>query len=510
MVNIASVSCDAEKKNDEQLMKTKRDASIGTFSYTASDITKYDGSHVKTVTVLKNIEMPSVTDTFSAFSMLNSPQKKAVGKTTVEYWPPDMDKEKFYSMKKGSATALWPEKNKQEGQTRANHNQPLPENIPDIPINMNSWTPSDIYDYQPLIGPTESSIIDTVSITDPGPVVFPTLEPTSQSPDRTVIHISRTGHKKRKLKKKVKLAPSVPFVETSEQFAPYTSSVIETTTSDRKIADITPIYEIVDEPYVNIYKPNRYTDVVSNLSNLTEMSFGERTVNKSNDSSQTTNFSFGDYIPMDKITVSSAVNDYGSNNDTSGGSKETVESSKASADSFRSINKAMPLDRLLNQLKQAIDERDIAKIKNIALMMEEPKSEMEKVTVRSTTEVANTELSSEETTLLSSITSTTVRNKVYLAPRVRNAQKKFSQTVTNAPTDEKQISDKNTTLTEASISTSSNLVTENTTIEVAISNNTMQARRGRSYVTSRVKSSAARSRQAAKNISRRIGRKHQS
>lgn len=500
---MASTHCDVGKKSDVQSVKSKRDASIGTFSYVASDISKHDGSHVKTLTLLKNIEIPSVTDAFSAFSMLRAPQKKSEGKTTVEFWPPDMDKEKFYNMKKDSAMEFWPV-DKQEYQMHIiSHKQPLSEKVPDIPIDKTSWAPADITDYHALISATEGSIIDAVSITDPGPVVFPTLEPTTKGPDQTVVFITRTGHKKRKLKKKVKLAPTMPFVETSEPFVPYSNTVIETT-SNRNIAEATPIYEDVDESYINNYQPIRYTDVVSNL---TDLSFGERTVNKSNsnnnNSIETLSISFGNYNPLDIINVSKATND-GMNSDTSSSSHD-----RPSKDSFPKIYELMPLDRQLNQLKQAIEERDIAKIKNIVQMMEEPKLLNEKVTVQSTTEVAEINSSSKASTLLSTVTSTTVRNKVYLAPRVRNAQRKTHQNVTKSPPDEEQLNRESASTTEAEILTSSPTssiisTTENAATEVAISDSTIPARRGRSYITSRVKNFTGRSRHAAKNIGRRF------
>ena len=517
MVNLASVLCDAEKKSDEQSVKNKRDASIGTYSYSASDISKFDhGSHVKTVTVLKNIEMPSVTDAFSAFSMLNGPQKKAISKTTVEFWPPDMDKEKFYSLKQDSLE-LWSGNKNQEVVHINKHKQPLPEKLPDIPTDHKAWTSTDITDYQPLIGPTEGSIIDTVSITNPGPVLFPTLEPTTKGPDRYVVHITRSGHKKRKLKKKVK--STVPFVEVSEPFAPYSNSVIETTTNNQNIAEVTPIYENVDEGDNNSkYQAIRYTDVISNLSNLTELSFGEKTtVNKSNnnDNRSTIAITFGENNLMDNANVSSTANDSGNINSKSGGSNETVEISKASSDSLQSTNEMMPLERLLNQLKRAIDDRDIAKIKNIVQMMEEPKLETEKVTAQSTTEVVKMESSSQESTQWSTVTSTTdynkvhvapivtstVRSKIYLAPRVRNAQKKAKQLVTTSPPDETQLKDKTD---ESSTSTLSSSTTENITTVVAFSNNSssMPVRKGRSHhLTPR-----GRSRHSTRNINRRFGR----
>lgn len=511
-MNAASVLCGGEKINDEQSAKIKRDASVGSYSYTATDISKYDGSHVKTVTVLKNIDKPVGVDAYS-FSRFNAPRKTPKVKTTVEFWPPDMDKEKFYSMKKDSEMTMWTVK--QEAPVKVMqpvkllqheiYQKPLPEKLADIPTDVHSWSLNDFNDYQPLIGPTESSIIDNVSITNPGPVVFPTLEPTTKGPGTHVVYISNTGHKKRKLKKKVK-APTVPFVETSPTIAPDTNSVSDFTSRNENIADATPIYENIDEPYVDIFKPVRYTDVISNVSDLTESTFGNR-VNVSSDKIKIIeNSKPVENNPIVAFSVSDSTTVIDSNQVMETTSSGFSVSNGTPVDSTSlTINDLTPLEKLFKQLKQAIEDRDITRIKKIVQLMEEPVKEV--IKTPSTTVTAATDSSSPSSTLLPVEASSTVKSKIYLAPRIRNAQKKVKQLITT-PADEK-LNDNIVTEAEtmAFISTTLESTTEKMETKASSVPSSRKNRRGRATQTPRVNKASKRSRQVAKRSSRRIIRK---
>lgn len=503
MVTIATATCD-EKGDAEPSLKNRRAASISSFSYASKDYTKYDGRNGKTMTLAQKLEIPSHSvgsyETYDKF-----PQRMVMGKTTVEYWPPDMDKDKFYSMSQDSTIHLWPQNMKTEMKLMIQ--KPLPESIPDIPSKPKPEAP----DLQPMLGPTETIIIDEVAITNRAPVVFPTSLPTTKSPDRNVAFVSRgNSNKKRKLKKKVKTAP-VPFVETSpisDSFPPSSNSVTEISLDNHNYGQATPIYENIDEPYTNIFEPIRYTDVIGNLSDLTELAFGSRNdsnrfieiIDNSQPAGPTSDITImsGDAQPMINLTASNLDN-LQFNSNASDDSQVTFPSLP------RKFNELTAFDKMLSQLRRAIDERDLAKIRNIVQMFEAskpPTTASPEVTKKATTATSSPMTMSLPSSMVDS-EATTVRSKVYLAPRVRNAQRKFNQLKTKASADEKLKEDNNITVTEI-FTTKLPSTTEKMTTTKPISSVTA-TRKGRSQLTPRIRNVVTKSsRLAARSIRRRI------
>lgn len=344
--------------SSEEFAKVRREASIGSYSYTSSDIAKHD-SHVKTVSVLKNFEMPS-----HGLDFVHAPMKQVKGKTTVEFWPPDMDKEKFYSMKHD--IPMWTQGVKTV--THVEHIEKLPEKIRDIPVHVPSHTwkyRSQYKDFEALSGPTEATVIDDSSITEAGPVLFPTSDPTTRSPDRQIVFVSRgNNNKKRKLKKKARPAPVAPsYTGQSETAAPYLNSAMETTAYNQNAPtqDATPIYEVIDEPGPDIFQPIMYTKVINNLSDLTEQSFGTKPENSSKNEVIVIDYP----PPINVDTINANITSYAAPSVTELPVMPSTTGKPAT------IEDLMPLEKFLNELKQAIDERDIAKIKNIVRLLDE-------------------------------------------------------------------------------------------------------------------------------------------
>lgn len=518
-------------------------ASIGSYSYTASDISKQDGSHVKTLSVLKSFGMPSHE---LSLDIVHSAQRPAMGRTTVEFWPPDMDKAKFYSMKKDLPSMemeMWPRiVKKQELKETATKSLPeeapeevqvkiikpltkellstkeLPSHLPDIPTKISSWKhKAEINDFEPLTKATESTIIDDSGITNIGPVVFPTNSgSTTKSPDRIVAYISRGNNKKRKLKKKVKPALQESFAEISETTAPsYPNSVIETTQYNQILPqEPTPIYEVINEPPQDIFQPIRYIEVISNLSNLTEQSFGMKRT-KAKKKNQIVIIE--NPVPIESIspndftaTADSNATEIGNQSITMSDnfSPTNIPVSSSSTTTPQSIDDLMPLEKFFNELKQAIDDRDLEKIKNIVRLMESG-SVTESMEIQSSTTEAVTEASSSAIPT-TTIESTTAARKVYLAPRVR----KLKLAIEKAS--EEKLKESTVTVTVEAASTTSSTELQSATEKMPIGEAfvatslkpTRRRRNGRSHITPRYRNIAERSRQAAKNnIRRRFARK---
>jgi hypothetical protein len=518
VVSITSVLGDG-KSGEHSVAKVKREASIGAFSYTASDVAKTDGSHVKTMTVLKSFE-PSGgavdSSSYSSFSSLIEP----VVKTTVEFWPSDLDKEKFYSMKDDPSLDLW----QQNKETKVIIKKPLPENLPDIPIS--PWKPMSIpigIKYESLLESTEAIVINDVAVTNPGPVVFPTNEPTTKNPERAIAFVSRGNNKKRKLKKKVKIAlqPARP----SKPVAPFSSTEV---VDEKSKDDVTPIHEVIDEPMLDIFEPIRYTDVVNNLSSLTEQTFGDQRDISSSENTEISSPASAESQVSDvnPITVANIFESRYVNGKSGSETDQTSESTSMPMN----IKDLMPLERMFTLLKQAIDERNIAKIKRIVSLLEEPKTG---VAQTGTTELAAKPTQASSTLAMSSSTTvevaeaseimsldgqeaTTAKSKVYLAPRVRIAQKKIKLKTKVAASDEKLKESSSVTVSETIGSTvrQANPVKSATeALTTAEPNTPSQAptrrnRAHRSHTTPRMRKGATASRQAAKNSSsRRVGRK---
>lgn len=318
---------------------------------------------------------------FPQFESLNVPgQKIAMGKTTVEYWPPDMDKKKFYSIKEhDSIMELWPKDMSTEMLLRIN--EPLiltaPYSLPDIPLkekdtvqvdqlNNKEPTSDDSLEvkenpvkYEAMLKSTEFTTLEEMAITNRSPVVFPTSEPTTRNPIREVAFVSRGGNKKRKLKKKVKPEAEVPFAEATAPFTPPVDSVIEVKPirEQPKISQITPIYEYIDEPVVNIFQPIRYTDVINTLSSLTAQTFGSDSRNDTQ------------VVPIidnvSPINNSSIIDDSNAIKNTNGSVSDILEIN------LSMDNNLSPIDIMLDQLKLAIEEKDLKKIKNIVQAMDD-------------------------------------------------------------------------------------------------------------------------------------------
>lgn len=357
LVLFAGAVCVSGDGLSDDILKVRREASVGSYSYTSADISKQD-SHVKTVSVLKNFEIPSHG---LSLDFMHAPMKLVKGKTTVEFWPPDMDKEKFYSMKHD--IPMWTHGGVSQ-MTHVEHIEKLPEKIPGIPAHVpsHSWKyRPEVKDFAALSGPTETTVDDS-SITEAGPVLFPTSEPTTKSPDRQIVFVSRgNNNKKRKLKKKARPAPS--YTGESETAAPYPNSAIETTAFNQNYSaqEATPIYEVIDEPAPDIFQPIRYTEVVNTLSDLTEQSFGLKPANSSKNQ-----LIVIDYPPPINVdTINANITSYAAPTVTE------LPVLLPTAAKPASIEDLMPLEKFLNELKQAIDERDIAKIKNIVRLLDE-------------------------------------------------------------------------------------------------------------------------------------------
>jgi hypothetical protein len=395
--------------------------------------------------VKREVSARSVFDSFNQFGSFNlQSQKMAMGKTTVEYWPPDLDKKKFYNIKKDSVMELWPKDMSNEMLVRIN--EPIiltaSASLPDIPLPVKEKSPFQPVEREQILitepmteaplrkkiktppvkfetmpKSTEISLIEEMAITNRSPIVFPTSEPTTQNPVREVAFVSRGGNKKRKLKKKVKPAAEVPSAEAITPFKPSVGSAIEVMPNGEQ-PKIPQIYEYVDEPVVNIFQPIRYTDVINKLSSLTAQSFGTK-----NDSK------------IDQIidNASPVIT-----NITSMEESKVMDMNNGSMNGALEINLSMdnslsPIDIMLDQLKLAIEERDLKKIKNIVQSMNEDEKQLKEQNSDEKPEkkvVAAEEIPT--TTELIVETSTKLRSKIYMAPKVRTS----TTSITESPTTE--------------------------------------------------------------------------
>lgn len=511
VLNLESVFCGV--KNIERKVKAKHGTSSnGTYSYT-SDHHAFEGTHVKSLKRLKNEEHLDSHDSHSRSNSksLTSALFAPMLKTTVEYWPPDMDKEKFFSMKKDSGVQMWRQENKNDV-TRVNQ-KVSPEKLPDIPIktvsiSINSWSNDDREKkIESLTSPTESSVVESVSVTDPGPVVFPTLEPTTKYPDQSIVFIARGGYKKRKLKKKAKTA--LPFVEffPTESFSSNTESEIKA--SDINMPEATPIYEVNNEPVINIFPPVRYTDVVNNLSNLTEQSFGSSRVNDSNNQVEIISNS----KPFDENNL--VVNFNIGNESSKINVKE--EFTTLSQEKSLSTQDIMPLEKLLNQLKQAIEDRDVGEIKRIVRLMEDPKVETiisAKISPPKVETVTKAQVKISSIVAKTESATTAPEKKIYLAPRIRIEQKMLKPNKSDSPD---KLKDKSISISAETVTPTSKINKFMVTTEKIMLTSTaiamVQARRpgrrgGRSSQESkqnkRVETTTTRERRILKNVTRRI------
>lgn len=426
---------------------------------------------------------------------------------------------------------LWPKNMSKEMRVRIN--EPMvpsaPDNLPDIPFNNDKQNVPEIYDFEAMLRPTESSVIDDIAIKNRSPIVFPTSEPTTRNPERQeVAFVTRGGNKKRKLKKKVKPVPEVPFVETSKPFTPSTNSVIEVMPNgeQQNVPRVTPIYEFIDEPVVNIFQPIRYTDVISNLSNLTQQTFG-----MNNASNMIEIIDNSKPLSSDTVDLNPMINLGDSERENGGQINETMPNNDVSEITLSFNNDLSPIDIMLNQLKRAIEERDLAKIRNIVQSMEEdteesktPKAEKEIVPVmmveRKTTEAVIKETSTTtvppSTTISTTESSTTAylaprlrSSKVYLAPRVRDAQKKHKKVKAQSLSDEKL---KEVAFTEIPPVETTKFKSTTEKIKASSVLLTKPTKGKRSHITTRARliaksASTTKTKSSRRQVSRRSGRK---
>ena len=575
VVNV--VFCD----ENEDKTKVKRGASIDSFSRT---MTKHIAGHLKSSSHLNNFEVPSHQ---LSLDIVHGPSKSVVGRTTVEFWPPDMDKKKFFSAKQ-ELTDFWPRmmreelrQNYQQVQelqpVKLQHPEPEPKlepvellqpeemqqevkvsepkpvtSFPDIPIPEHTsyrYNPIVVDDFEALLGPSEGTIIDDDAITNAGPVVFPTSDPTTRDPERTIAYISRgNANKKRKLKKKVKPTPVVPLAEITETTAPYSNSVIETASdnNDRNVPIEIPIYEPADidrEPF----NPSYYPEVISNLSNLTELSFGFQSKKE----------------PKKNVVI---LKETSADNDFNSMEGEIIEMNKIAPIVSptilpMSIDDLMPLEKFFNDLKKAIDERDVEQIKRIVRVMDKasrsssssskPSSGRKSNRIsarRSKTSEAVAVISTTDATSKTTTAPATTR-KVYIAPRLRKQKvvkvakpvdeikKKdevieITTTEADAPTTTsfESITTQQPSSSSSKLSSTVESKTESETTTAAAESTTLVTKasesaeplimttttvsrptrsRRRSHLAPRIKGHlAVRSRQTAKNnVKRRIGRR---
>lgn len=370
----------------------------------------------------------SVRSGFSSIQQFGSmdlaPHKIIMGKTTVEYWPPNLDKTKFHNFNKDSVMELWPKDMSKEMRIRINEPKVYAiDDVPDIPVNIKEYSRQQ-EKFEAMLKPTETSIEEEKAKTDRSPVVFPTSMPTTRSPDREVAFVSRNGNKKRKLKKKVK-----PAAETTDSLTPPMVSVIEVMPNGEqpKIPQVTPIYEYIDEPVVNIFQPIRYTDVINNLSNLTAQTFG--TTNNQNASDVVQVIDILPPMSIASATIVPSVEDFITTGQMNGSMSSDVLEINLNMN-----NSLSPIDIMLDQLKLAIEERDLAKIKRIVQSMDNDETELKKQNSEEKKAEA-IEKTTEAMMALSSTVSivkapTKARSKIYLAPKVRTSTVSTTETPT--------------------------------------------------------------------------------
>lgn len=516
VVATTSVLCE-DVENNDQSTKIKRAASIGSYSYTSEEFAKHNNANVKKLISSKNVEVPKIVQE----SFVPMPIK-----TTVEFWPPDMDKQKFYNLNRDSMIKFWPSVIK----SGMKINEPIPEKVFPSPMefvnddvgSMVQLKVPEISSHEALIIQQERPIIhqqinfssiEQAAMTDQGPVVFPsTGQPvTTIRPDKEVIAIiprGNSGHKKRKLKKKVKTSPVVPFIETSS----FVSAAAQTTASISSINDITtkvnaaptPIYEIIDEPPQDIFLPYRYSDIVSSLSNLTEMSFSisnetdappsfgsEQSLynNYTNDFNQITEF---------KITLdghSTLIGNMSETNKQAASVTDVSDKMQVTLPPSIDINNFTLMDNVFSQLKSAVEDRNISRVRTIVQAFDAPAKN----------------INAKETVVNVTVDSAAKRSRnrdgVYLAPRVRNAQNKLKQLKTGTAVHDitsVKVMDATTEISTTIKSSSIKPKTETTTTVLLTTSVKPIKLKRRIYFAPKVRKVAAQSRQAAK-ISRRVG-----
>jgi hypothetical protein len=234
-----------------------------------------------------------------------------------------------------------------------------------------------------------------------GPIVFPTIEPPAARSSAkhfiAPVTVVPRANKKRKLKKKAKTSSPVTQFNIESQVISHTqpmSAITDETTTAKTSFQHTPSYVIDNEPV-------HYTDIINNLSNLTEMAYGSGTGNNDkhekevkdvyvkigykkqnrysskvvlNDfdipSSSTTHSSFVISVaPEDKeeFTEKHDASDY----QTTGKEVLTTAATRSPppstvrAKKLKSTSDASNIENAIDELKKAIDEYDAHKVRSI-------------------------------------------------------------------------------------------------------------------------------------------------
>lgn len=381
----------------ETSKKLKADSSIKSYDYLApADFSQHGNSNFNNaLQFLKSLEGSPM----STNPHLNQVK---IGKSIVEFWPPDMDKKKFFTdmvgpswTKPSSNPVIYAEEI--EISTDLPPIERLPENLPDIPIH--NYEEIEVYEkktqipkrkqHKPIIEDqieflkitepvkevykianydnldhpkyfqtTESyfNFADEnggFAITNPGPVRFPTTEsdiiestydyitPSTALPTRAA------GNRKRKLKKKAKTTQNnAHFFETTASIGHNIPPVADVTVN--AISPENVHVQIIDgngftETTNTAFQPIKYTNVIDTVSNLTEQSF-----RNGND---------------DRSSYSTSVEEVAENK--SNESSEFTEFKKEKSFRTKSVNELKPWDFMFVQLSRAIEDRDLMKIKTL-------------------------------------------------------------------------------------------------------------------------------------------------
>lgn len=444
---IASVSCE---ENEESMKLAKREASIGSFSYTASNIGKKNGGHAKSLTFIKSQDglikqdynspgtvVFSANDNYSALDnsnnqrYLNNYKDNSGPKSTIEFWPIDLDKNKFYELKnKSPAMQYWPEHMTE--QMKVQITEPMPEIMfKTLPLFVPIVREESTVANKIAIAITEKPAIIEENV-DPGPVLFPIiLDPTTVRPNKQIVAAVPRGQKQKKLKKKLTAPKVFSIVEISPPAASTESSNDKDEDSNLNLQP-TSIYEIIDEPtnYVipSAFNPSnvnqeidaetKYTnqDVINSLQNLKEIILNSNKSPATNSSMMTMIDLAIESQNVEVKNGNSSVTE--SSEGSNSGAVEAIEKPLTiSIDTQGSImnktiinidSSASELNNnMFTKLQVAVNDRDVKKIKEIAVQLQEP------VPFDKDINVLNIPI---ETVTMSNKD----RRRIYLAPSIKN------------------------------------------------------------------------------------------
>ena len=403
----------------------KREASIGSFSYSASNIAKKNGGHSKTSTFIKNhdglvkheYQLPgtavfSVNDNYSALDNINNQRNLNNYKTndgpksTVEFWPIDLDKNKFYELKlKSPDMQHWPDHDHMTKQTTVQISEPMPKImfstlplfVPIVREETETTAAKKFTIREKTISPV-SVVEENIDI---GPVLFPiSQDQTTMRPNKQFVAAVPRGQKPKKLKKKQNTPKFMSNVEFSPPAATTESSVPFDNEEGSKLnLQPTPIYEIIDEPtnykITSAFNPSNMNqeiiaetqftnqDVINSLQNLKEIILN---TNKS----PATNSSMMQMIDLaikseNVVAKNSRISVTESSEGSNSGANIAIEKpSTISAYAQKSNTKKLIINidsspsevnnHMFSNLQVAVNDRNIKKIKEIAVLLQEPMS----------------------------------------------------------------------------------------------------------------------------------------